>query len=376
MMLTRCPDCATTFRVTPEQLKARHGKVRCGECDIVFNALESLVENLPVQPTTADQQISAAQPFEHTQPAPIPSPAVAPPRFDPPPPENTPPVPVFVESIDFLIDEDAASTRTVDFDTSAPPIPFPAPELPHSVEPDPVPVIDTDDVAPALAADTAIVDAVPDEAPAPEEPVDEVPSLPAAAGDSVLTTLPADPVEEPAGIIRPFIPPPFDPSLHRRTKTRPWGWIIGTTCSLICLLLQMTFLYRTEIAVLAPRLKPMLEAACKPLGCAIPLPRKPDLLSIEASDLHPDPSQPGHLSLSATLRNRAPFAQEYPLLEITLTDMTDKPLLVRSLKPAEYLPRGTDPLRGFAARADQPLRLELDASPLAAAGYRLYLYYP
>ena len=43
-MKTRCPDCQTTFRVSPEQLKARAGKVRCGQCQAVFNALDHLLE--------------------------------------------------------------------------------------------------------------------------------------------------------------------------------------------------------------------------------------------------------------------------------------------------------------------------------------------
>lgn len=43
-MKTRCPGCETTFRVTPEQLKVRAGKVRCGKCQAVFNALDRLVE--------------------------------------------------------------------------------------------------------------------------------------------------------------------------------------------------------------------------------------------------------------------------------------------------------------------------------------------
>ena len=46
-MLTRCPSCATTFRISPEQLKARQGRVRCGKCRNVFNALETLVEEPP-----------------------------------------------------------------------------------------------------------------------------------------------------------------------------------------------------------------------------------------------------------------------------------------------------------------------------------------
>lgn len=41
-MMTRCPACATTFRVTSEQLQARHGRVRCGQCSTVFNAFDTL----------------------------------------------------------------------------------------------------------------------------------------------------------------------------------------------------------------------------------------------------------------------------------------------------------------------------------------------
>ena len=46
------PSCATHFRVTPEQLKARTGRVRCGECQNVFNALDSLIEEPVVVPAS------------------------------------------------------------------------------------------------------------------------------------------------------------------------------------------------------------------------------------------------------------------------------------------------------------------------------------
>lgn len=42
-MITRCPTCSTTFRVTPEQLLAHGGKVRCGQCRAVFDGLHALV---------------------------------------------------------------------------------------------------------------------------------------------------------------------------------------------------------------------------------------------------------------------------------------------------------------------------------------------
>ncbi len=39
---TTCPSCATSFYVSPSQLGSGQGHVRCGKCDHVFNALESI----------------------------------------------------------------------------------------------------------------------------------------------------------------------------------------------------------------------------------------------------------------------------------------------------------------------------------------------
>ena len=44
MLTTRCPHCGTAFRVKPEQLRLRGGRVRCGHCQAPFSALESLID--------------------------------------------------------------------------------------------------------------------------------------------------------------------------------------------------------------------------------------------------------------------------------------------------------------------------------------------
>ena len=54
MMLTRCPHCRTSFRVRPEQLRMRGGRVRCGHCSKPFNALEALLEEDGLTPAQAD----------------------------------------------------------------------------------------------------------------------------------------------------------------------------------------------------------------------------------------------------------------------------------------------------------------------------------
>ena len=50
-MFTQCPECQTTFRVTAAMLKAAQGRVRCGRCNAVFDALAFLMESSETDPT-------------------------------------------------------------------------------------------------------------------------------------------------------------------------------------------------------------------------------------------------------------------------------------------------------------------------------------
>ena len=46
-MYTRCPKCSTCFRVTDRHLAIAKGKVRCGQCQLVFNAPDNAIDDLP-----------------------------------------------------------------------------------------------------------------------------------------------------------------------------------------------------------------------------------------------------------------------------------------------------------------------------------------
>ena len=154
------------------------------------------------------------------------------------------------------------------------------------------------------------------------------------------------------------------------------AWGLAGLIALGLLLVQGAYVFRAELAVSQPDLRPLLDDLCGLLECDIPLPRKPELVSIEASDLHPDPQRKNLLVLAATLKNRAPFAQDYPQLELTLTDTRDQPMVRKVFAPAEYLPQGADVHAGFAANGELAVNLWLDATDIGASGYRLYLFYP
>src|SRR6478609_193423 len=54
-MVTRCPQCQTSFKVTEEHLKIANGAVRCGSCLLVFQARQHWVnpDNMATAPASA-----------------------------------------------------------------------------------------------------------------------------------------------------------------------------------------------------------------------------------------------------------------------------------------------------------------------------------
>ncbi len=271
MMLTRCPSCRTAFRVTPEQLKARAGKVRCGQCSATFNALETL-------------------------------------------------------------EEGALAT---------PPAPTPA----------------ADEIAPEATKSEV--------APAPSEAVPISDELAQEGHDAFVAEMWSDETATTISLVKP-----------RPPRWRIVACSMGTLILVLLLGAQATYAFRMELALAQPDWRPTLAAWCGALGCDLPLPHKSEFVSIESSDLHPDPTLKNLLVLSATIKNRASYAQAYPHLELTLTDTRDQPLARRVFVPADYVIGNDQPRVGLAQNADLAVNLWLDATSIAATGYRLYLFYP
>jgi len=309
--------------------------VRCGACQEVFDALDSLSDEAPVI-------------------APVPQPA--------PPPENT----ESRRSQDGTVESLATIVTVESMPEAANEInaPEPEPELTPESElaPEPEPEPDPDPVPEPEP------EPEPDPEPTPEpesEPEPEPIAEPEPASEP--EPEPEKPAE-PEATAKEWEPVPAAPALPPR-----WPWVIGMLVLLIVGAGQLAYIFRTELAVVAPELRPALVAGCDLLGCTLPRPLKPELVGIETSDLAPESDG---LLLTATLKNRAPFEQDYPHLELTLTDTQDAALVRKVLAPADYLPTGLDAAQGFAARGEVAIRLSLTTDDVPAVGYRLYLFYP
>lgn len=491
MILARCPACSTTFRVQPEQLNARHGRVRCGQCKHAFNALENQVEEEalvddphppePTSPPIAEQAdapplfvlqeippeaaaLSVEGREETATPAEGPStlssssadaeivPDDLPAEEDVTPPAAGEPAdePAIPDDLDFL---------TLD-DTDAQPIVAATPPLPEAgderIEPrgeilpegfDAWSVPDEADAATpgapaepmldeeALDDDAPLTDHAENVGPAaippfpfkPDWPdaseldlknppdaslieegpldfdsllhkqvVDDTPGTPVQALDQDLPA--AALAEAPQAVVGlPIEPPPApadasEPTDNEQDETEAFAeeaaeepagpsalqqaaWAAGATLLLLTLLAQGVLVFRSDIAAASPQMRLFMESVCAGMGCDLPLPRESASITIESSDIQPDANREAFFTLHATLRNRAEFAQAWPHLEITLTDARDKALVRRVLDPKQWLPADMPP-EAFPARKEVAARVRFEAPGVAAAGYRVYAFYP
>ena len=162
--ITRCPSCATSFKVVPDQLRISEGWVRCGHCEHVFDATEHLQpQPTAATPAPADIQsgaqnatlptplaaASATRPVSPADPWEIPLP---PPPAAPSPEELAPPPP---EVLDFA----APTASSIDLDwpeAAPPPPPITAPVPPPPPPPAPIPAPPAPAPIPAASIPTDI----------------------------------------------------------------------------------------------------------------------------------------------------------------------------------------------------------------------------
>ena len=362
LMRTRCPACDTVFRVTSEQLRLKAGKVRCGHCQHVFNAFDQLVPDAdPVAdlPLLADS-LAQPEPATHDPAAPAPeSPTVdvlvA--------PESVPPVEdAVVAPAESQHNDSVAPTRAAASDF----VPFMGDASAAAVQ------RDARDHAPAPMVSSIEETVEPGAEAADDVDAESVAASTQAAREAGLVAA-RELIDTQAynrwaaGTLAESGLSGFAAEQHERPM---WPYVLVLISLVLMLMAQLGYHYRTELSRKFPALSELYAA----LSISVPLSRLSESVSIETSDLQADNAR-GLFVLQAALHNRAAFAQDWPVLELTLTDVNDRVVSRRLLNPIDYLPPGTD-ATAFPANGELGIRLWLEAQGLGAAGYRLYVFYP
>ncbi|MBP8098194.1 MAG: DUF3426 domain-containing protein [Arenimonas sp.] len=133
-----------------------------------------------------------------------------------------------------------------------------------------------------------------------------------------------------------FVQPEKRPEPGRRGL---WLWLAVPALTL-SLFLQVALADRARLAA-DPVWRPRILALCDVLRCQVPAWHEPAALHVISREIRPHPSAPGVLLVTATFRNDAAFAQAWPQLQLSLTNLDGDSFGLRRFSPREYL--GSDP---------------------------------
>jgi len=166
-----------------------------------------------------------------------------------------------------------------------------------------------------------------------------------------------------------------DPKFSKKKIKLNLWFSLASFFLLVLTALQAIYFMRTKLAAEYPQFKPLLVKTCDLLNCEIGLPKDIDFLAIDDSDMQEDEDYQGVINFSSSLINNANYAQAYPNIELTLTNTEDRPVLRKLIKPTEYLVANTKIHNGMHAHEEVRIKLAINPSDIAVAGYRVLLVY-
>ncbi len=273
-LATRCTACGTIFRVVQDQLKVSEGWVRCGRCDEVFNALESLFDLTREQPPKweAEQSERARAETAERREA----------HFEASEDEQ----PTIAE----LDEEDRIASR------------FFHPEQ-RDVQQSPAQAV-------AERDRTDFADAQFDPESANETPAEAEPT--------------------PGFMLK------AQRDARRRRPLPRLLMSLAALALLLLLAVQVGHQFRDGIAARWPQARPVLAHACAWMGCRIDAPRRIDDIAVESSALARSGGAGQRYQLSVTLRNRGAWLVAMPAIELSLTDIGGQLVARRVLTSADF----------------------------------------
>ena len=113
------------------------------------------------------------------------------------------------------------------------------------------------------------------------------------------------------------------------------AWALGAVLLLLGMVWQVRAFYLTDLAEI-PWMRAPLVAFCEYASCTIPARTDIKAIDLVSTTVDPHPVTPGALRVSANLVNRAKFEQQFPPLEVTLTDKEGNTVGRRTYHPHEY----------------------------------------
>lgn len=401
-LATRCTSCGTIFKVVQDQLKVSEGWVRCGRCNVVFNALDGLFDLEREPPPQRPQAALTPPPATTWQPAPEQAlaPSVQEPARDTATwqtPQSSssssaapstslstaaawiPTEPAGLEALPSTQEDDALESRWLI---------RPARDglsakqrVPHSER--------SEDFSDArFPQDMATEDDLDDSFFDFEEPV-AGPSLQAPA--ALESTQVAQTVGGPSktgktrGLLkrksrraRAEDTPGFVRRAERQERWRSPPLLALASLMVLglftLLMAQVALQYRNELNASTPALSGLLHSLCTMSGCRVEPVQRIEDLSVESATLSQPDAEHAAYRLALSLRNHSDMPLAMPYVDLVLTDTNGEVISRRAIAPRE-MTSAAGASAAVTAGTTQAIDLRFTAQR-AVSGYTVEIFYP
>ena len=358
---THCPKCDTRFRVTDAQLSVAAGKVRCGNCMSVFNAIEHKIDESrsPSPASAPEKKFESAADTESSLP----------------------------ESEDDLLFADDPEVDAAESTYAGTRLTFTDDELSDSFrsvnerEKDGNFAPEDDDDS-AESVDESWAEAMLSDVDEPKKAPDPEPEPPPEPAPTKEPQAPEEDdydgffIDEPSGFDYDMDPEPIDQHQSELTaSTSPYhdlrrepvgmaggnnGRLRGFLWSLAILVLigglvsQVVWFQFDRLSAI-PQLRPFYVQGCEMFGCEL----KPlvDVQSIQSRKLvvKTNAENRSQLIVDAVIINRAAFEQPFPAIALTFSNLNNDVVAQSVFTPDEYLAGDGQDLE--AMPTDTPVRI-------------------
>jgi predicted Zn finger-like uncharacterized protein len=328
-LATTCPQCKTSFKVVPDQLKLRRGLVRCGMCQHVFSGIDYISQVLPAATTSKNASIPKSTPASADT--------------DTDNEEN-------LNTAFFIPDTVLAPTTQMMTEAFESRVNRESTEL--AKPPSSIKLREDDALLRSGAPKSALFD---------QSDEQELSAVNFFSGD-----------EQRKGM--------------KGFANRNELFLAVAGIALVSLLLlQLLVGARHSMAAHFPSLSPAIEAISSLAGLKVETPRALDRLTIESFEFQAS-NTPDIYSLSAILRNGASHVVHWPAIELSLTDTAGSVLLRKVLLPGEYLKTmlpalgnvdlGQAEKMGLKPIGELPIKLALEITDINPSGFSAAIFYP
>lgn len=134
-------------------------------------------------------------------------------------------------------------------------------------------------------------------------------------------------------------------------------WALGSILLMVFFLGQTVYFKHNDLARL-PQLRPWIETFCGYISCQVSLPSDVRQLELVSQDIRSHPKVKSALLVTTTIINNARYAQSYPGLQITFSDLNGQRVAMRRFAPHEYLSQNIQQDTGIAPNT--PIQIELE----------------